>query len=107
MDVYPYTKDKALLAGRLDGEQQSLGVTIPFVDLLIGGYRAGSGLLSADRQCSPLRMISFAAGVALAAVETHQGTRNGSGQKTASGDFFKHPYFVSAKLALSGQECMG
>ena len=29
-------KETALLAGRLDGEQQSRGVTIPFVDLLIG-----------------------------------------------------------------------
>jgi predicted nucleic acid-binding protein len=36
VDVYPYTKDTALLAGKLDGEQQSRGVTIPFVDLLIG-----------------------------------------------------------------------
>lgn len=36
VEVYPYTKETALLAGRLDGEQQSRGVTIPFVDLLIG-----------------------------------------------------------------------
>jgi predicted nucleic acid-binding protein len=43
--VYPYTKETALLAGKLDGEQQSRGVVIPFGDLLIGatalvlGYR--------------------------------------------------------------------
>ncbi|HTV56658.1 MAG TPA: PIN domain-containing protein [Terriglobia bacterium] len=36
LTVYPYTKETALLAGRLDGEQQGRGVTIPFADLLIG-----------------------------------------------------------------------
>src|SRR5208282_1758466 len=34
--VYPYTKETALLAGKLDGEQQNRGVAIPFADLLIG-----------------------------------------------------------------------
>jgi tRNA(fMet)-specific endonuclease VapC len=34
--VYPYTKEAALLAGKIDGEQQSRGVVIPFGDLLIG-----------------------------------------------------------------------
>jgi tRNA(fMet)-specific endonuclease VapC len=34
--VYPYTKEAALLAGKLDAEQQSRGVIIPFADLLIG-----------------------------------------------------------------------
>jgi len=43
--VYPYTKETALLAGKIDGEQQSRGLVIPFGDLLIGatalalGYR--------------------------------------------------------------------
>jgi predicted nucleic acid-binding protein len=36
VEVYPYTKATALLAGKIDGEQQSAGVTIPFADLLIG-----------------------------------------------------------------------
>jgi predicted nucleic acid-binding protein len=36
LTVYPYTKETALLAGKLDGEQQSRGVVIPFPDLLIG-----------------------------------------------------------------------
>jgi predicted nucleic acid-binding protein len=36
LTVYPYTKESALLAGKLDGEQQSRGVVIPFADLLIG-----------------------------------------------------------------------
>ncbi|SRR6266481_5297088 len=34
--VYPYTKECAMLAGRIDGEQQGLGMVIPFADLLIG-----------------------------------------------------------------------
>jgi predicted nucleic acid-binding protein len=34
--VYPYTKTTALLAGKIDGEQQARGVTIPFGDLLVG-----------------------------------------------------------------------
>jgi tRNA(fMet)-specific endonuclease VapC len=36
LTVYPYTQETALLAGKLDGEQQSRGVVIPFADLLIG-----------------------------------------------------------------------
>lgn len=36
LTVFPYTKETALLAGKLDGEQQSRGVVIPFADLLIG-----------------------------------------------------------------------
>jgi len=34
LTVYPYTKETALLAGKIDGEQQSRGVVIPFGDLL-------------------------------------------------------------------------
>jgi tRNA(fMet)-specific endonuclease VapC len=34
--VYPLTQQIAFLAGRIDGEQQSHGVKIPFQDLLIG-----------------------------------------------------------------------
>jgi predicted nucleic acid-binding protein len=34
--VYPFTQPIALLAGRIDGEQQSQGVKLPFQDLLIG-----------------------------------------------------------------------
>jgi predicted nucleic acid-binding protein len=36
LTVYPYTKATALLAGKIDGEQQAQGVTIPFGDLLVG-----------------------------------------------------------------------
>ncbi len=34
--VYPFTQQIAFLAGRIDGEQQSRGVKMPFQDLLIG-----------------------------------------------------------------------
>lgn len=48
--VYPYTKETALLAGKLDGEQQSRGVVIPFGDLLIGATALSLGfqLLTAN-----------------------------------------------------------
>ena len=36
VDVYPFTKDTAFLAGKIDGEQQAKGTVIPFADLLIG-----------------------------------------------------------------------
>jgi predicted nucleic acid-binding protein len=36
LQVYPYTKETALLAGRLDAEQRIRGVVIPYADLLIG-----------------------------------------------------------------------
>ena len=36
LTIYPYTKATALLAGKIDGEQQAQGVTIPFGDLLVG-----------------------------------------------------------------------
>jgi len=36
VDVCPYTKETAMLAGKIDGEQQGRGITVPFTDLLIG-----------------------------------------------------------------------
>jgi predicted nucleic acid-binding protein len=36
LTVYPYTQATALLAAKIDGEQQAQGVTVPFADLLIG-----------------------------------------------------------------------
>ncbi|HEY6287943.1 MAG TPA: PIN domain-containing protein [Nitrospiraceae bacterium] len=36
LEVYAYTKETGLLAGKIDGEQQSRGIIIPFGDLLIG-----------------------------------------------------------------------
>jgi tRNA(fMet)-specific endonuclease VapC len=41
--VYPYTKETAILAGKIDGEQQTLGVTVPFGDLLIGATALSLG----------------------------------------------------------------
>jgi tRNA(fMet)-specific endonuclease VapC len=51
LTVYPYTKETALLAGKVDGEQRSKGVVIPLGDLLIGatalslGYKVLTGNL--------------------------------------------------------------
>jgi tRNA(fMet)-specific endonuclease VapC len=41
--VYPYTKETAMLAGKIDGEQQAKGVTVPFGDLLIGATALSLG----------------------------------------------------------------
>ncbi len=41
--MYPYTREMALLAGKIDGEQQSRGVVIPFGDLLIGATALALG----------------------------------------------------------------
>ena len=43
LTVYPYTKETAMLAGKLDGEQQNKGVVIPFGDLLIGATALALG----------------------------------------------------------------
>jgi tRNA(fMet)-specific endonuclease VapC len=43
LTVYPYTKETAMLAGRIDGEQRSGGVVIPFGDLLIGATALSLG----------------------------------------------------------------
>ena len=36
LTVHPYTRETALVAGRIGGEQQARGINIPFSDLLIG-----------------------------------------------------------------------
>jgi tRNA(fMet)-specific endonuclease VapC len=41
--VYPFTRDTAKLAGKIDGEQQAQGVVIPFGDLLIGATALSLG----------------------------------------------------------------
>jgi tRNA(fMet)-specific endonuclease VapC len=43
LTVYPYTRETATLAGKLDGEQQSKGVVVPFADLLIGATALALG----------------------------------------------------------------
>lgn len=65
LTVYPYTKAIALLAGKLDGEQQSQGVVIPFADLLIGAtaLSLGYSVLTANvrhfRQVPGLAVVLF------------------------------------------------
>jgi predicted nucleic acid-binding protein len=46
----PDTRETALLAGKVDGEQQSRGVTVPFGDLLIGAtaLEVGYSLLTVN-----------------------------------------------------------
>lgn len=43
LTVHPYTKETAMLAGKLDGEQQSKGLVVPFADLLIGATALALG----------------------------------------------------------------
>ncbi|MGA2251517.1 hypothetical protein [Terracidiphilus sp.] len=55
--VYPYTKDTALLAAKVDGEQQAKGVTIPFDDLLIGATALELGYAVAAINIRHFRLI--------------------------------------------------
>lgn len=43
VDAYPFTKEAAFVAGKIDGEQQAQGVVIPFADLLIGATALSLG----------------------------------------------------------------
>lgn len=43
LTVHPFTRETAMLAGRLDGEQQAKGIIIPFGDLLIGATALSLG----------------------------------------------------------------
>lgn len=65
MPVYPYTREAALLAGEVDGEQQSRGVVIPFADLLIGatalslGYQVLTTNLRDSRRIPGLSVVQL------------------------------------------------
>lgn len=65
LTVYPYTKATALLAAKIDGEQQAQGVTVPFSDLLIGstalelGYSVATVNLRHFRLIPSLQIISL------------------------------------------------
>jgi tRNA(fMet)-specific endonuclease VapC len=65
LTVYPYTKETAFLAGKLDGEQQSRGVVIPFGDLLIGatalslGFQVLTGNQRDFRRIPGLSVVQF------------------------------------------------
>jgi len=41
--VSPFTREAALIAGKIDGEQQARGIVIPFADLLIGATALSLG----------------------------------------------------------------
>jgi len=43
LTVYPFTTEAAKVAGKLDGEQQSRGIVIPFGDLLIAATALSLG----------------------------------------------------------------
>jgi predicted nucleic acid-binding protein len=57
LTVYPYTKATALLAAKIDGEQQASGVTIPFGDLLIGATTLELGYSVATVNLRHFRLI--------------------------------------------------
>jgi predicted nucleic acid-binding protein len=57
LQVFPYSKSTALLAARIDGEQQARGVTIPFSDLLIGATALEAGYAVATSNLRHFRMI--------------------------------------------------
>ena len=65
MTVYPYTKETALLAGKIDGELQGRGVVIPFGDLLIGatalwlGFKVLTGNLRDFQRIPDLSVVQF------------------------------------------------
>ena len=52
LTVHSYNKETAMLAGKIDGEQQSRGVVIPFADLLIGAtaLSLGYSVLTVNRR---------------------------------------------------------
>jgi predicted nucleic acid-binding protein len=58
LTVYPYTKATALLAGKIDGEQQAQGVTIPFGDLLVGATALELGFPVLTANLRHFRLIS-------------------------------------------------
>ena len=57
MEVVPYAKATALLAGKIDGEQRAQGVTIPFSDLLIGATALEHGYAVATVNLRHFRLI--------------------------------------------------
>jgi predicted nucleic acid-binding protein len=57
LEIVPYTKDTAIIAGRIDGEQRSQGVTIPMVDLLIGATALEYGYSVATMNLRHFRLI--------------------------------------------------
>ena len=65
LTVYPFTTEAARVAGKLDGEQQSRGIVIPFGDLLIAatalslGYSVVTVNLRHFQQVPGLTVVQF------------------------------------------------
>lgn len=57
LEVVPYAKAMAMLAGKIDGEQRAQGVTLPFADLLIGAAALEHGYAVATVNLRHLQMI--------------------------------------------------
>ena len=57
LPVYDYTIEVAHLAGRIDGEQQKIGNTIPLVDLMIGATALHAGFSLVTCNVRHFRMI--------------------------------------------------
>ncbi len=57
MEVVPYARATALLAGRIDGGQRAQGVTITFADLLIGATALEHGYALATVNLRHFQMI--------------------------------------------------
>jgi predicted nucleic acid-binding protein len=57
LEVVPYTKSTAFLAGRIDGEQRAIGVTIPSLDLLIGATALEIGYAVATANLRHFQLI--------------------------------------------------
>lgn len=65
LTVYPFTKETATLAGKLDGELQGKGIVIPFGDLLIAstalslGYSVATTNIRDFQRIPGLSMVPF------------------------------------------------
>jgi predicted nucleic acid-binding protein len=53
----PYARSTAFLAGRIDGEQRSVGITIPSLDLLIGATALEIGYAVVTANVRHFRLI--------------------------------------------------
>ncbi len=57
MEILPFATDAAFRAGRIDGEQRALGLTIPGIDLLIGATALSYGYNLATKNLRHFQMI--------------------------------------------------
>jgi tRNA(fMet)-specific endonuclease VapC len=55
--IYPYTEVAAELAGKIDGQQKSAGISIPFPDLLIGATALSLGFSILTANLRHFRLI--------------------------------------------------